>query len=133
LTAIKQSLALSPVRHSGGRWLPFTTDTVAAFAHSHLSVRCEVASDGLWCFEAVKSVETKHLRTVTGGGVQSVSLPQFKAVNTVLSNLKTASAGLTMRLTSGSIGIAIWQRRNIGSTAGLMCRSSCSACSELLR
>jgi hypothetical protein len=30
---------------------------------------------------------------VTGGGAASVKLPQFKAVNTVLSNLKTALGG----------------------------------------
>ena len=31
--------------------------------------------------------------TVTGGGAASVKLPKFKAVNTVLGNLKTALAG----------------------------------------
>ena len=34
-----------------------------------------------------------HERHVTGGGRASVKLPQFQAVNTVLSNLKTALAG----------------------------------------
>ena len=34
-----------------------------------------------------------HERIVTGGGKASVKLPQFQAVNTVLSNLKTAMAG----------------------------------------
>lgn len=72
---------------------PFTKEAVAAFASQHLSPKCEVISDGLWCFEAVKSVGATHQRTVTGGGVHSVSLPQFKAVNTVLSNLKTAISG----------------------------------------
>ena len=72
---------------------PFTKEAVAAFARNHLSVQCEVVSDGLWCFEAVKSMEATHRRTVTGGGLGSVSLPQFKAVNTALSNLKTAISG----------------------------------------
>lgn len=72
---------------------PFTKDAVAAFARNHLSARCEVVSDGLWCFEAVTAVGATHRRTVTGGGVHSVSLPQFKAVNTALSNLKTAISG----------------------------------------
>jgi hypothetical protein len=31
--------------------------------------------------------------TITGGGKASVETPQFKAVNTVLSNLKTALSG----------------------------------------
>jgi hypothetical protein len=34
-----------------------------------------------------------HERHVTGGGKASVKLPQFRAVNTVLSNLKTAMTG----------------------------------------
>lgn len=67
--------------------------SAAAFARNHLSARCEVVSDGLWCFEAVKAVGATHRRTVTGGGLHSVSLPQFKAVNTALSNLKTAISG----------------------------------------
>jgi transposase-like protein len=52
-----------------------------------------VVSDGLKCFEAVRSVGIEHERTVTGGGVHSVKLPQFKAINTVLGNLKTAISG----------------------------------------
>ena len=34
-----------------------------------------------------------HERVVTGGGAASVRLPQFKAINTVLGNLKTALKG----------------------------------------
>jgi len=34
-----------------------------------------------------------HERIVTGGGKASVKLPQFRAVDTVLSNLKTALCG----------------------------------------
>jgi hypothetical protein len=50
-------------------------------------------SDGLWCFGGVKIVGAEHERIVTGGGAASVKLPQLKAVNTVLSNLKTALSG----------------------------------------
>ena len=51
-----------------------------------------VVSDGLACFLATKEFGV-HERLVTGGGKASAKLPQFKAVNTVLSNLKTAING----------------------------------------
>jgi hypothetical protein len=51
-----------------------------------------VVSDGLGCFTAAESAGV-HERIVTGGGKASVKLPQFQAVNTVLSNMKTAMAG----------------------------------------
>ena len=52
-----------------------------------------MVSDGLGCFTAATLVGAVHERTVTGGGKASVALPQFRAVNTVLSNLKTALTG----------------------------------------
>ena len=52
-----------------------------------------VVSDGLWCFRATTIVGAEHERVVTGGGKASVKLPQFKAVNTLLGNLKTAISG----------------------------------------
>jgi ribosomal protein L37AE/L43A len=72
---------------------PFTKAAMADFARRHLSAKSCVVSDGLKCFEAVRSVGIEHERTVTGGGVHSVKLPQFKAINTVLGNLKTAISG----------------------------------------
>ena len=72
---------------------PFTTEEVALFAVKSLAPSASVVSDGLWCFGAVKIVGAEHERIVTGGGAASVKLPQLKAVNTVLSNLKTALSG----------------------------------------
>ena len=40
-----------------------------------------------------RSSAPTHERVVTGGGKASVELPQFKAVNTLLGNLKTAISG----------------------------------------
>lgn len=51
-----------------------------------------VVSDGLGCFLAAEHAGV-HERVVTGGGKVAAKLPQFKAVNTVLSNLKTGLAG----------------------------------------
>jgi ribosomal protein L37AE/L43A len=71
---------------------PFTKQAVEAFAAKSLARPLTVVSDGLGCFTAAESAGV-HKRIVTGGGRASVKLPQFQAVNTVLSNLKTAMAG----------------------------------------
>jgi hypothetical protein len=72
---------------------PFTSESVALFAAKSLATNAQVVSDGLWCFGAVKIIGAEHQRVVTGGGAASVRLPQFKAINTVLGNLKTALEG----------------------------------------
>jgi hypothetical protein len=51
-----------------------------------------LVSDGLGSFTAAERAGV-HERHVTVGGKASVKLPQFQAVNTLLSNLKTAMAG----------------------------------------
>ena len=71
---------------------PFNMELVEAFAAKSLVRPLTVVSDGLGCFTATGSAGV-HERIVTGGGKASVKLRQFQAVNTVLSNLKTAMAG----------------------------------------
>jgi hypothetical protein len=72
---------------------PFTTEEVAIFAARSLATSATVVSDGLWCFRGVKLIGAEHQPIVTGSGKASAKLSQFKAVNTVLSNLKTALSG----------------------------------------
>ena len=72
---------------------PFTTEAVGAFAAKSLAPSATVISDGLGCFRGVTLVGADHEPTVTGGSAASVKLPQFKAVNTLLGNLKTALSG----------------------------------------
>jgi transposase-like protein len=71
---------------------PFTKEAVEQFAAKSLARPLTVVSDGLGCFTVAESAGV-HERIVTGGGKASVKLPQFQAVNTVLSNLKTAMTG----------------------------------------
>ena len=71
---------------------PFTTVEVAAFAAKSLATSATVVTDGLWCL-GVKLIGAEHEPTVTGGGPASVKLPQFKAINTLLGNQKTALTG----------------------------------------
>lgn len=73
--------------------MPFTKEAVATWAKHSLSASAEVVSDGLSCFEAVTCIGATHNRTVTGGGTASVKLEQFRAINTLLGNLKTAFSG----------------------------------------
>lgn len=60
------------------------------FAAKSLALPLTMVSDGLGCFTAICAV---HDRTVSGDGRSCVKLPQFRAVNTVLGNLKAALSG----------------------------------------
>jgi hypothetical protein len=70
----------------------FTKTALAAFIAKSMVRPLTVVSDGLVCFTTAEDAGV-HDRTVTGGGKDCVALPQFKAVNTVLGNLKTSVAG----------------------------------------
>lgn len=72
---------------------PFTKESIKAFAVKSLAAPATLVSDGLGCFTAVRGTGILHQPHVTGGGAASSKHPSFLAVNTVLSNLKTALAG----------------------------------------
>lgn len=69
--------------------LPFRRQAIAEFCDHHLARPLTVVSDGLDCFKATAAAGV-HVRIVTGGGKSSAEHPLFRAVNIVLSNLKTA-------------------------------------------
>jgi transposase-like protein len=71
---------------------PFTKEAIAKFTAKSTVRPLTVVSDALGCFAATEQFGV-HERVVTGGGKASSKLAQFKAVNTVLSNLKTAITG----------------------------------------
>lgn len=75
------------------RQQPHTEEQVAIFAAQHLAPSATVVSDGLWCFRATTIVGAEHERIVTGGGKASAKLVPFKAINTLIGNLKTAISG----------------------------------------
>jgi hypothetical protein len=74
------------------RPMPFTTQAMTDFAARSLVRPLTVVSDGLARFLASENAGV-HERIVTGGGKAASKLPQFKAVNTGLSNLKTGLTG----------------------------------------
>lgn len=72
---------------------PFTKRALEDFFARSTVLPLTVVSDGLGCFEVAASLGARHDRTVTGGGKASVELEQFRCVNTLISNIKTALSG----------------------------------------
>jgi len=72
---------------------PFTKESIEAFAARSLALSLTLVADGLSCFTAVKGMGILHERHVTGGGATSATHPSFRAINTLLSNLKTSLSG----------------------------------------
>lgn len=71
----------------------FTNQALADWALKALSTSACVVSDGLQCFAATIVQAASHTPIVVGSGRQSVEHAEFRAVNTVISNLKTAISG----------------------------------------
>lgn len=73
---------------------PATGEDVVVFALNSLDPNTLVVSDGAPSFNYVKWGNlARHKSIVTGGGKQACEIPELKAVNTVLGNLKTAITG----------------------------------------
>lgn len=72
---------------------PFTNQAMTEFAKRSLVRPLTVVSDGLTCFTAMAAHAGIHDRHITGGGAAAVKNPKFRAVNTILGNLKTALSG----------------------------------------
>lgn len=73
--------------------ITFTKEALEAWANKTLAVSAQVVSDGLNCFKAIAGEVASHTVIVVGAGRQAVMHPEFRRVNTVLSNLKTAISG----------------------------------------
>ena len=71
----------------------FKKQELTEWAKSHLRPKSMVVSDGLACFRGITAAKVEHLPIVTGGGPDSVKLPYFKWVNTMISNVKNAMHG----------------------------------------
>ena len=71
----------------------FRTTDIAAWAQHHLGAGTEVVSDGLACFHGVTAAGCAHEKVVVGSGRASVQRPEFRWVNTILGNIKSALRG----------------------------------------
>ena len=93
MAAVALNEELHPVRMRFSMVKGFTKTEIKAWATEHVKPESLVISDGLACFKAVETADQYHLKIVTGGGAQSVELPYFVWVNTMLSNVKNAMHG----------------------------------------
>lgn len=73
--------------------IPFTSQAIEQWASRAISASAKVVSDGLQAFRAIAQSGATHKRHVLGSGIAAVTHPQFRAVNTILGNLKTAISG----------------------------------------
>ena len=74
--------------------IAFTKEAVADWANKAKACSAHVISDALNCFDAFRGNVADHQPVVVGSGRQTVTAhPEFRRVNTVLSNLKTAISG----------------------------------------
>lgn len=71
----------------------FTNKEVEAWASRSLIPKSTVVSDGLLCFQSVKSAGCFQQREIVGQGRKSSDMACFNWVNTVLGNLKTSIEG----------------------------------------
>jgi ribosomal protein L37AE/L43A len=71
----------------------FTNIALADWALKALSTSACVISDGLQCFAATLVQAASHTPIVVGSGRQSAERAEFRCVNTVISNVKTAISG----------------------------------------
>jgi transposase-like protein len=77
---------------------------VQAWALKHLAAASIVVSDGLNCFTAVQAAGAKHEPSIVGTTRKSSAMPCFRWVNTILSNLKTATSGTYHAFDFGKYG-----------------------------
>jgi hypothetical protein len=82
----------------------FTNEAIEQWAAQAVAPTAHVVSDGLPCFNAVAAYCHHHERHVVGSGPQAVKRPEFKWVNTMLGNLKTALAGTYHAFDYGKYG-----------------------------
>lgn len=71
----------------------FTKQEVSNWAQKHIETGSVITSDGLGCFPGVKDAGCVHISIKTGGGPDSVDIPDFKWVNTMIGNVKNSIRG----------------------------------------
>ncbi len=93
VAAVALNEELHPIHMRFSMVKGFRKAEIETWATHHIEPGTLVISDGLACFNAVETANQHHLKIVTGGGAESVELPYFVWVNTMLSNVKNAMHG----------------------------------------
>ena len=71
----------------------FSKKAIKSWAQKHLAPGSKIVSDGLGCFKVFEEIGFQHTTIVTGGGPESVKIPDFKWVNTIIGNIKKSIHG----------------------------------------
>jgi hypothetical protein len=71
----------------------FSSKAVGDWAVVPVAPGSHVVSDGLGCFNAIGRAGYDHTAIITGGGPDSVKIPEFKWVNTIIGNVKNSLRG----------------------------------------
>lgn len=93
IAAVETSQEGRPLHAIFSKVKTFGREDVKAWAIAHLTAASIVVSDGLDCFKAVKAAGATHAPSVVGKARKSSDMPCFRWINTILSNLKTATSG----------------------------------------
>jgi transposase-like protein len=93
IAAVQTSSDGHPVYAIFSKVKTFGQADVKAWALKHLAAATIVVSDGLHCFASVSAAGAKHEPSVIGTARKSSTMPCFRWVNTILSNLKTSTSG----------------------------------------
>jgi transposase-like protein len=71
----------------------FTKAEITSWTMKHVIPGSIVFSDGLQCFTGVANAGCTHKVIVTGGGPDSVDIPEFRWLNTIIGNVKNSIRG----------------------------------------
>ena len=71
----------------------FRTDVISSWSLNHIEAGSHVISDKLPCFKGVVNADCSHLRIKCGGNLELLDSKEFKWVNTMIGNVKTAISG----------------------------------------
>jgi len=93
VAAVSTNTQGHPIAMKFSQVASFSKDEIKSWAQKHLTPGCTIVSDGLNCFQALKEGGFNHTAIITESCPQSVELPEFKWVNTIISNVKRSIHG----------------------------------------
>lgn len=93
LAAVSTNIKGHPIYMRLSRIKSFSTSEIKRWSLKHIHPQSIVISDGLNCFNGVELAGFPHESVITGGGYESVNIPVFKWVNTMISNVKRSLHG----------------------------------------
>ena len=93
LAAVSTNLKGHPIYMRLSRIKSFSITEIEHWSFNHIHRNSIVITDGLACFSGVKKAGYLHKSIITGGGYESVKLPEFKWVNIMLGNIKNSLHG----------------------------------------